>query len=66
MTKYRVSLSTIASFDTDVEADDEESAIEIAYQNAGEASDAYLPFSAGTLSLNDTWELRPPHVEEKK
>jgi hypothetical protein len=64
--KYKVMLTTVASFTIDVDANDSEEAIEKAQDEAprevcGQCSGWGTPWS---LELNEVWELHQPEVEK--
>lgn len=63
--KYKVTLSTVASITVtvDVEDDDDEAAIDKAYEVAREFSDQYLAGPNWTVGVNDEWQYEDPTVE---
>lgn len=63
MAKYKVVLTTVASFTTVVEAEDEEQAIEAAYDLAPRDVYGPNPQTMYAVDVNETWQLREPEAD---
>lgn len=64
MAKFKVTLTTVLSYTVEVEADDEDTAIEVAYGMAPREAYGPNPQTQYTLDVNETWQLNEPEVEE--
>lgn len=65
--RYRITMTTVASFTVEIEADNEDAALDAAHGVAEDLSAQYIPVphrGADSLSLNDSWELKSPEVTE--
>lgn len=67
MAKYKVMLTTVADFTIGVDADDEEQAVEAAYDKAPAEVCGHCSGwgEAWSLTLNDAWQLHEPEVEKQ-
>lgn len=62
MATYRVTVSTVASFTTTVEADSEEAAEEIGLKRAREWGNSTWS-DAGSVDVNGEWQYENPETE---
>lgn len=64
MAKYKVTLTTVLSYTAEFEAEDEDHAIEAAYQSAPSEAHGPDPQTMYALDVNEAWQLHEPEVEE--
>ncbi len=64
MPKFQIVLATVASINVEVEADDEDAAVERAYDAALEFSDRVHSGQNWSADVNETWQLEDPTVKE--
>jgi len=62
--KYEITLTTVASITVTVEADDEDVALDQAYDTAKEFSSQYHAGHNWTADLNEEWQLHEAEVRE--
>jgi hypothetical protein len=64
MPKFRITLTTVADLTMEVEANDEEVALDVAYNRAEEFADQRHGGNDYTVTINDIWALRNPKVKK--
>jgi hypothetical protein len=64
MPKFKTTLYTLVEFSMEVEAADEESALDVAHDRAREFSAQHLDGHDYTVALNDEWQLQDAEVTE--
>ncbi len=62
--KFKVILTTVADLSMEVDAADEEAALDVAYERAREFADQAHGGHDYTVSVNDAWDLREPEVTQ--
>jgi hypothetical protein len=64
MPRFKVTLTTVADLTVEVEAVDEESALDVAYKRGDEFAAQAHRGTDYVVALNDAWDLREPEVED--
>ncbi len=62
--RFKVILTTVADLSMEVDAADEEAALDAAYERAREFADQMHAGRDYTVSINDAWDLREPEVTQ--
>ncbi len=62
--KFKVILTTVADLSMEVDADNEEAALDVAYERAREFASQAHGGTGYTVSINETWDLREPEVTQ--
>ncbi len=62
--KFKVILTTVADLSMEVDAADEESALDVAYDRAREFAGQAHGSHDYTVSVNEMWDLREPEVTQ--
>ncbi len=62
--KFKVTLTTVADLTAEVEADDEDAALEAAHEMGQEFANQMHGDHRYTVDINEAWGLRDPEVEE--
>ncbi len=63
MPKFQITLSTVASITVTVNADDEDDALEAAYEAARQFSDEYHAGPNWSVAVNEAWQYEEPEVK---
>lgn len=61
---YKITLTTVASITVTVQTDDEDRAVDVAYERGREFAGYWHSGPDWTADINDEWQLREPEIVE--
>jgi hypothetical protein len=65
MPKYKVTLTTVASITVEVDAADEDEALDAAYDAGREFANQYHSGRNWVVDINDAWDLRDAEIKPR-